>query len=166
MFAARLAVAAAVIGSLTVPAAGGRVKPPQRPPEPVPAVERLIGAARYEASHGGVLGSCYGSGCATPKMMELARRLVAARFAPAGAAAVATATCIVSAESGFNPGTISETDDWGLAQINRPTWHHTYDFRRSRILDPWYSLSVMWVISGHGRDWHAWTGTWGRGLCR
>ena len=132
---------------------------------------KLAKQARYVASHGGVTGTCHG--CATPRMQSLVRQLVAARFAPAGAGAVSTATCLVIAESGLNPGAISRTGDYGIPQMNRRTWESVYPewWQPARgfrylIFDPVFAVSAMWSMSRHGTDWHPWTGTWGRGMCR
>lgn len=124
--------------------------------------ESIEQQARWLALHGGVTGTCHG--CATPRMRQLVRRLVVRRFTRAGRAAVRTALCIVKGESGFNPGAISRTDDWGVFQIHRPTWGRSYDWRR--ILDPVYGVGVGWAMSSRGRDWTPWTGTYGRGACR
>ena len=121
---------------------------------------KLAKQARYVASHGGVTGTCHG--CATPRMQSLVRQLVAARFAPAGASRVATALCVVRGESGFNPGAISHTGDYGVFQINALTWRNTYDW--GRILDPVYNVNVGWAMSKHGTYWYPWV-VWTRGNC-
>lgn len=123
-------------------------------PAGVPA--KLAKRARHVAANGGVTGDCWG--CATPLMRELTRRVVAARFRPAGGYAVRVALCIVSRESGFNPGAVNHRDpsggSHGLAQINGAhRWR--YDF--GRIYDPVYNAGVMWAMSRGGRSWGPWT---------
>jgi len=142
--------------------------PAHSTPPPVPA--KLAAAARYLAGHGGVTGTCHG--CATARMQALSRRVVIARFAPAGVTAVARATCIVGAESGFNPGAISSTGDYGLLQANKvahepdfPWWWRPARGFRYLIFDPVYAAGAMWAMSARGTNWSAWTGTWGRGMC-
>lgn len=131
----------------------------------------LAAEARTVALHGGVIGSCHG--CATVRMQQLARRLVITRFADSGPGAVQTALCIVGHESGFNPGAISSTGDYGLPQMNYVAHHgdHSEWWAPARgfrylIFDPVYAVGAMWAMSARGRDWSAWTGTYGRGMCR
>lgn len=120
----------------------------------------LAKEARYVATHGGVLGTCHD--CATPRMKELVRRLIVARFAPGGAYAVQTALCVARGESGWNPGAISHTGDYGVFQINKASHYSTYDW--SRILDPVYNVGVAWAMSQRGRSWGPWV-VWQRGYC-
>ncbi|MCR4338801.1 MAG: transglycosylase SLT domain-containing protein [Gemmatimonadaceae bacterium] len=122
---------------------------------------KLAKEARYVASHGGVLSTRHGD--ATPRMRQLVRRLVVARFAPSGVAAVQTALCVVAGESGFNPGAISRGGDYGTFQINRASWEHVYDW--GRILDPVYNIGVGWAMSERGFSWSPWT-VWTNGSCR
>jgi hypothetical protein len=132
---------------------------------------KLAHDARALAQHGGVTGTCHG--CATQRMQSLSRRLVVARFqASTNPRAVSTALCIVRAESGFNPGAISRTDDWSLAQINRPTHQHEHPgwWRprlgfRVALFDPVFAVGVMWAMSHRGTSWSPWTGSYGRGIC-
>jgi len=121
---------------------------------------QLAKQARYLAANGGVLSTAHGA--ATPRMRELVRRLVIARFAPTGSGAVRTALCIVAGESGFNPGAISRTGDYGTFQINKLTWYRTYDW--PRILDPVYNVNVGWAMSKHGTYWWPWV-VWKNGAC-
>lgn len=121
---------------------------------------KLAKEARYVATHGGVLGSCHD--CATPRMKDLVRRLIVARFAPEGNYAVQTALCVARGESGFNPGAISHTGDYGVFQINRLSHERTYQW--SRILDPVYNVGVGWAMSQRGRNWHPWV-VWQNGAC-
>lgn len=132
---------------------------------------RLAKAARYEAQHGGVL--CSRHGCATPKMKWLVRQLIFYRFRPAGSRAVKTADCIAEAESGFNPGAISRTKDWGVGQINEaahepdyPWWWQPRAGFKYAVLDPVYNIGIMRSMSKRGTSWTPWTGTWGQGMCR
>lgn len=122
------------------------------PPASAGVPAKLAREARYVAAHGGVLGSCHG--CSTPRMQRLVRRLIVARFAPSGASAVSTALCVARGESGFNPGAISRTGDYGVFQINRPSWERSYDW--VRILDPVYNVGVGWAMSRRGYSWSPW----------
>lgn len=119
---------------------------------------QLSAKARYLALHGGVLCHTPGVGkeCATTQMRRLSRELVAARFRPAGPAAVRIAVCVVGRESGFNPGARSTTGDHGLPQINYSAHRDTVDWQR--IYDPVYALDVMWTISRGGTSWTPWQG--------
>ena len=130
---------------------------------------KLIKQARFLAAHGGVTGSCHG--CATLRMQALTRKLVEYRFRPAGAGAVSTALCVVRGESGFNPGAISHTGDYGVAQVNRATWESVYPewwqpvrgFRYA-LLDPVFNVNVMWSMSRWGTSWSPWV-VYNRGYC-
>lgn len=134
-------------------------------------IRHLASVARREAKNGGVI--CPKHGCATPKLKWLVRQLLLYRFKPAGERAVRTADCIVRAESGYNPGAISDTNDYSVLQANRPTHekNHPGWWRRARgfrylIFDPVYAVGVMWSMSKRGTSWIPWTGTWGEGMCR
>ena len=142
----RRIVLLAVLGALALVTA----TPIESAPGGIPP--KLAHQVRYLATHGGVLGTCHG--CATPRMQALVRRLVVARFTPAGPDRVATALCVVRGESGFNPGAISRTGDFGVFQINKKTWYDTYDW--PRILDPVYNVNVGWAMSKHGTYWYPW----------
>lgn len=122
----------------------------REPPPIIPA--KIAKEARWLAKHGGVTGSCHG--CATPRMKQLVTELILARFRPQGAAVQRLALCIANGESGLNPGAISSTSDYGVFQINRPSWGRTYDW--SRILDPVYNIGVGWAMSQRGSNWHPW----------
>lgn len=122
--------------------------------------KELAEEARHLAANGGVLGTAHGA--ATPRMRWLIQQLVRHRFKPAGRGAVATALCVVRGESGFNPGAISHTGDYGVFQINRATWYGTYDW--PRILDPVYNVNVGWAMSKHGTYWYPWV-VWANGTC-
>lgn len=122
--------------------------------------DKLAKEARYVAAHGGILGSCHD--CATPRMKNLVRRLIIARFTPEGPQAVRTALCVARGESGYNPGAISHTGDYGVFQINRASWYDTYDW--TRILDPVYNVGVGWAMSQRGRSWGPWV-VWQNGSC-
>lgn len=121
---------------------------------------KLAKEARYVASHGGVLSTRHGD--ATPRMKQLVRRLIIARFQDSGPQAVRTALCVVAGESGFNPGAISQTGDYGVFQINRLSWEHAYDW--GRILDPVYNIGVGWAMSRRGFSWSPWV-VWTSGRC-
>lgn len=134
---------------------------------PVPA--KLAAEARWVAAHGGVLGSCHD--CATQRMKELVRRLIIARFAPEGSRAVRTALCVARGESGYNPGAISHTGDYGVAQVNRqaheddhPDWWQPRNGFQVALLDPVFNIGVMWSMSQRGRSWDPWV-VWTNGSC-
>lgn len=124
---------------------------------------KLAAEARHLAANGGIVCQTPGVGaeCATPRMRALSRRLVIARFAPAGPTAVKVALCLVGRESGFNPGAISTTGDHGLPQANYSAHRTTVDWQR--IYDPVYALGVMWSLSHGGTSWSPWKG--GRYRC-
>lgn len=114
---------------------------------------KIAKEARWLAKHGGVLSTRHGA--ATARMKALVVELILARFRPQGAAVQRLALCVARGESGFNPGAISSTSDYGVFQINKPTWQHTYDW--SRILDPVYNIGVGWAMSRRGASWGPWT---------
>lgn len=131
----------------------------------------LVREARWLAHNGGVTGDCYG--CATARMKELVKRIMIIRFKSAGALATRTALCLADAESGFNPGAISDTDDWGTGQINEaehkrghPLWWRPHAGFKHAVLDPAYGVGIMLSMSKRGTSWTPWTGTWGKGMCR
>ncbi len=126
---------------------------------------QLAKAARYEAKNGGIKSKRHGD--ATPKMKWLVRQLLIYRFASAGRYALKVVLCIVGRESGFNPGAVSDSDDHGVGQFNRP-WHPQYIYDpwpTARIYDPVYNIELIWTASSHGISWQPWTGTWGQGMC-
>jgi hypothetical protein len=142
-----LAAAAVLIAATFTPAANAGIPP------------KLAAEARYVATHGGIICQTKGVGaeCATPRMRELSRQLIAAQFAPAGSWAVQRAVCIASRESGLNPGARSTTGDHGLAQFNYEAHHHGWlDF--GRVYDPVYATQAFWRMSGHGTSWGPWKG--------
>lgn len=120
---------------------------------------KLAQEARYVAAHGGIKCQTLGVGaaCATPRMRELMRKLIAAQFAPAGAWAVKRAICIAARESGLNPGARSYTGDHGIAQFNYAAHHRGWlDF--NRVYDPVYGVQAFWRMSGQGTSWGPWAG--------
>lgn len=132
--------------------------------------EKLVRDTRWLAQHGGVTGIC--SGCATVRMKQLVRALIVARFVPVGASATQTVLCLAENESGFNPGAISDTNDWGAGQINRPShesdhpsWWRPHAGFKHAVLDPAYNVGIMFAMSKRGTSWTPWTGTYGRGMC-
>lgn len=86
-----------------------------------------------------------------------------------------TATCLSYAESGYNTwrrvdgSSWSRTGDHAWWQINYVTWRSGGEseaaFHR-RLSNVNESARVAHSISGGGRSWLPWTGTYGRGLCR
>lgn len=132
--------------------------------------EKLVRDTRWLAQHGGVTGTC--SGCATARMKQLVKALIVARFAPIGASATRTILCLAENESDFNPGAISDSKDWGVGQINRPShepdhpswWRPHAGFKRA-VLDPVYNVGIMFAMSKRGTSFTPWTGTYGRGMC-
>jgi hypothetical protein len=85
------------------------------------------------------------------------------------------ARCIARHESSFNTRAVSDTDDWGLYQVNRPTWFgrvirlprrlwaraprgwRTIYVQRRWIFDPVYNARVAFIISDAGTDWTPWS---------
>lgn len=65
------------------------------------------------------------------------------------------AIAIAEAESHFDANIVSGSNDWGLWQINKPTWDKIYDW--SRILNPAYNAYAAYQISKGGTDWHDWS---------
>lgn len=132
---------------------------------------KLMRDARWLALHGGVTGTC--RGCATVRMKQLVRALIVVRFAPVGVSATQTALCLTGKESDFNPGAISDTNDWGGGQINRrwhesdhPAWWQPHAGFKHAVLDPVYNVGIMFSMSKRGTSWTPWTGTYGQGMCR
>ena len=66
---------------------------------------------------------------------------------------------IARAESGGNPNAISSTNDYGLFQVNRPTWGALAS------LDPLTNARSAVSISNDGSSWGPWT-TFARGAYR
>ncbi len=131
---------------------------------------KLARDARWLAQHGGVTGTC--SGCATARMKQLVKALIIARFAPVGPSATQTVLCLAEKESDFNPGAISDTNDWGTGQINRPfhesdhpSWWRSHAGFKRAVLDPVYNVGIMFAMSKRGTSWTPWTGTYGQGMC-
>lgn len=121
-------------------------------------VHSVAKAAQYEATHGGILSHTpeISWGKATPHMKELTRALVYLKFKKAGAYVTRKALCIVHREAGDNPGAVSATEDYGPAQVNKPS-HPKYDYYRM-INDPVYGVNVFWQVSDHGKNFHPWDG--------
>jgi hypothetical protein len=109
--------------------------------------------------------------CALVTMLAALWLVPFANATPAGKRAVIkvfghshTALCVAKRESRFIPWKISRTDDWGLFQINRPTWFgkviHYKQFRlrvqKSRIRNALYNARVAYIISRGGTSWAAW----------
>lgn len=136
-----------LVAAAAAPSASGGVPP------------KLAAEAKYVAAHGGIVCQTKGVGaaCATPRMRELMRKLIAAQFAPAGAWAVKRATCIAARESGLNPGARSMSGDHGIAQFNWSAHHGGWlDF--NRVYDPLYGVQAFWRMSGKGTSWSPWAG--------
>lgn len=132
--------------------------------------EKLVRDTRWLAQHGGVTGTC--SGCATVRMKQLVKALIVARFAPVGVSATQTILCLAENESGFNPGAISDTKDWGVGQVNRPShepdhlsWWQPHAGFKHAVLDPVYNVGIMFAMSKRGTSFTPWTGTYGLGMC-
>lgn len=69
----------------------------------------------------------------------------------------------------FNTKAWSKTGDHGLFQANYYAHHsrgETENEFHKRMSNPWYNINWAYRLSREGRDFHAWTGTYGRGLCR
>lgn len=47
-------------------------------------------------------------------------------------------------------------EDWGIVQLNKPTWGHEPWWDDDKILDPEYSARVMFEMSKGGTTWEAW----------
>ena len=71
---------------------------------------------------------------------------------------VDSALRVMACESRGDPGAISPTDDWGLMQINRPTWETTYGPAES-WLDPATNVAVAYEIWKQG-GWAWWSCGW------
>lgn len=122
----------------------------------------LVVRAREAALHG-VTGHCYG--CASAYTKNLVRQVFQKRFAPAGHAAVNTAICLITRESGLNPQAISATGDYGAAQFNyaahheaHPEWYAPGRGFSSLIFDPSYNAGAMFAMSRGGTSWTPWAG--------
>lgn len=126
----------------------------------------LAHEARQVALHGGITGSCHG--CSTSKMKELMRQVYSARFASEGPYIQGIAVCLMTSESGGNPGAISSTGDYGGLQANyiahhtsHPEWYQAGRGFKYLIFDPWYGASEMWAMSSRGHSWSPWAATIG-----
>jgi len=144
-----LAALAMVIGLVFTRAASGDTV--RRMSQP-----RLEHTARYVAQHGGVRGSCLG--CATQRMRRLALELVWRAFPRRSRQ---WAVCIVLRESGANPGAVSPSHDFGLAQIHTAVWRQFSSWRLTH--DPVYSVAAFRQLSHAGHNRQPWNG--GRYAC-
>lgn len=104
---------------------------------------KLAAEAGRAARHGGVRGRCFG--CATHWMKLLSSALIARAF-PSWSRG--WAECVVSHESGWNPGAISTKDDYGLPQFHLGLW--PVDERRL-LVDPAYAARSFARISVWGK---------------
>lgn len=64
------------------------------------------------------------------------------------------AAAIALAESGGRPEAISRTNDYGLWQINVPSWPQ---FSKTELLTPAGNARAMAVVRRSGRGWDHWT---------
>jgi hypothetical protein len=96
---------------------------------------------------------------------------IAARFGPHAA----TAICVSRAEDpSRRPDRVSPTGDHGLFQIHsfdgRGRWVGHGRWRRYFTVAQLHTVAgnirAALILSNHGSQWRAWTGTYGRGLCR
>jgi hypothetical protein len=129
------------------------VTPCARPAPPIRCLTtwQLERLGRRVAAHGGVRSSRYGD--TTPLMRAISLTLVARAFP---ARTRPWALCIVLRESGANPGAISKSHDYGLAQIHVAV-HPEYDAWRLTH-DPGYSARSFAKLSRKGRDRQPWRG--------
>jgi hypothetical protein len=68
----------------------------------------------------------------------------------------AKAVCIAFRESRFRPWVVSDTDDHGLFQLNRPTWSSYFGDEWSRVYSPKSNVEMaheVWLQGG----WWPWT---------
>lgn len=107
--------------------------------------------AQHLARHGGVTGTC--AGCATLRMRQLSLELVYRAFPPR---ARNWAVCIVLRESAANPGAISPSHDFGLAQIHVAVHPQFNAWRLTH--DPVYSVQAFYRLSRAGHDRGPWAG--------
>jgi len=107
--------------------------------------------AELVVTTGGVRGRCHG--CATPYMRRLAQELIARAFV---GDARRWALCVVDRESGFNPGAVSRTHDYGLAQIHASS--HPWVNVDRLLVDPVYAVSTMLRLSRGGWQRSPWSG--------
>lgn len=64
------------------------------------------------------------------------------------------AAAIALAESGGRPEAISRTNDYGLWQINAPSWPQ---FTKTELLTPAGNARAMATVRRSGRGWNHWT---------
>ena len=67
---------------------------------------------------------------------------------------VDVAAAVAMAESGGNPKAVSVTNDYGLWQINAPSWPQ---FTRDQLLTPSGNAAAMAIVRVSGRGWSNWT---------
>lgn len=76
------------------------------------------------------------------------------------------AACLSWEETGEtgDPSLVSDTDDWGLWQLNRPTWEPHFGWERwSRVLEPETNVAMAYeVYVRWGRTFGAWSTDDGR----
>lgn len=67
------------------------------------------------------------------------------------------AWAIAMRESNGNPTVISPSDDFGLLQLNRPTWGGQSWWNDSMMLDGVYNARMAYLhITHKGKDWRMW----------
>ena len=71
-----------------------------------------------------------------------------------------TAFAIVNAESAWNPAAVSETDDWGLFQVNAvhlEPGEAADGFTRADLLDPLLNVTTARRIYDQAGGWYPWS---------
>ena len=107
--------------------------------------------AELVVTTGGVI--CRRHGCATPYMRRLVRELIERAFP---VSARSWALCVSRRESGYNPGAISPTSDYGVAQIHLAS--HPWVNGQRLLVDPVYAVAVFVHLSRHGTERSPWYG--------
>ena len=69
---------------------------------------------------------------------------------------VENALLVMQGESGGNPNAVSHTSDYGLFQINAPTWCKFFGVTREQLKDPELNVKLARVIYDRAGGWAPW----------
>jgi hypothetical protein len=113
----------------------------------------VLGASTAQAGvnlkHAPGYGTCWG--CASSAVKAAVREYVSRVGGP-------HAVCIAYRETGYNPSAISATDDHGLFQVHRASYHDWVDYNRMTSGDVIYSTYIFLKMSNWNRDLSPWYG--------
>jgi len=65
---------------------------------------------------------------------------------------------VMQAESGGNQYSVSRTSDFGLMQINYPTWGHFFQVSKEQLFDSETNMHCARIIYNRSGSWRPWVG--------